>query len=466
MPLVNDVHSRLNPTRVQRIERPTTLEGIQRLVTSSANEGRALSLCGARHAMGGQAFGTDATLLDTGGLDRILAFDPSSGTARVEAGIRWPALIRGCLERQRGRPEAWGIAQKQTGADRLSLGGALSANVHGRGLSMKPLVADVESFVVVDAQGEARRCSRTENSDLFRLVIGGYGLFGVVYSVTLRLVPRRKIRRVVDVIHSDEVLDAFDGRISDGFLYGDFQFDIDPASDGFLHRGVFSCYHPVDDDTPMPVARRLTENDWRELLFLAHVDKSAAFRRYADYYRSTSGQLYWSDTHQLGVYLDDYHKELDRRLGSPQPATEVITEIYVPRKGFVAFLEAVREDFRRHGTELIYGTVRLIERDGETFLPWARQNWACIVFNLHTVHTPEGIRQSADAFRRLIDLALLQGGSFYLTYHRFATREQIEACHPSFRGFLREKRRRDPGKTFQSDWWHHHERMFRRESAA
>ena len=40
----------------------------------------------------------------------------------------------------------WGIAQKQTGADRLSLGGAVSANAHGRGLNMKPMIAIIPSI--------------------------------------------------------------------------------------------------------------------------------------------------------------------------------------------------------------------------------------------------------------------------------------------------------------------------------
>jgi hypothetical protein len=110
---------------------------------------------------------------------------------------------------------------------------------------------------------------------------------------------------------------------------------------------------------------------------------------------------------------------------------------------------------------VIYGTVRLIERDDETVLAWAREPWACIVFNLHVDHTPEGLARAADAFRRLIDRALAHGGSFYLTYHRWATREQVEAAYPQFVEFLREKRRSDPEERFQSDWYRHYREMFR-----
>jgi hypothetical protein len=41
--------------------------------------------------------------------------------------------------------------------------------------------------------------------------------------------------------------------------------------------------------------------------------------------------------------------------------------------------------------DVVYGTVRLIRRDVETFLPWARDDYACVVFNLHTTHDATGI---------------------------------------------------------------------------
>src|SRR2546425_8566064 len=66
---------------------------------------------------------------------------------------------------QQGAARAWGIRQKQTGADRLSIGGALAANAHGRGLKFKPFIGDVESFVLVDADGIPRTCSRAERSE-------------------------------------------------------------------------------------------------------------------------------------------------------------------------------------------------------------------------------------------------------------------------------------------------------------
>jgi len=128
----------------------------------------------------------------------------------------------------------------------------------------------------------------------------------------------------------------------------------------------------------------------------------------------------------------------------------------VPRDRLADFMIDVAEDFRRTGVDVIYGTIRLIERDEETALPWARERWACIIFNLHTTHTPAGLEHAAEAFRLLIDLAIARGGSYFLTYHRWARLEQVEACYPEFRAFLAAKRSRDPDGRFQSDWYRHY----------
>lgn len=448
---VNDIHSQLNATHVAAIRKPRSVDELSKLLRTT--RGR-VCIAGGRHAMGGQQFASDATLIDIRAMNHIIAIDEQSGIVEIESGIEWPELVPALMSTR------WAIRQKQTGADRLTLGGSLGANAHGRGLRFKPLAGDVESFVLIDANGDAAECSRTKNRELFALAIGGYGLFGVIGSIRLRLAPRQKVQRVVEVQQIEGVMDAFDRRIADGFLYGDFQFGIDPKSDKFLHDGVFSCYRPVSDDTPMPSTQaELRDDDWRKLLLLAHVDKSQAYERYVNYYMSTSGQVYWSDEHQLSIYPDNYHRAIDATLHSG-PSTEMITELYVPRAKLADFMAAARDDFRRNDVNVVYGTVRLIERDDDTFLPWAKQSYACIVLNLHTPHANAGVEHSAAAFRRLIDMAVARDGSYFLTYHRWARREQVEAAYPQFAKFLREKKRVDAHERFQSEWYRHYKKMF------
>lgn len=455
------MHSQLNLTRVKQVSRPSTIAELRSALLAAKAEGRAVSICGRRHAMGGQQFGTDTVLLDLTRLNRVLSFDREQGMIETEAGIEWPELLGYISAARTDGHSNWGIMQKQTGADRLSLGGALAANVHGRGLRFRPIIDQVESFELMNHAGDLIRCSRQKNAELFRLVIGGYGLFGIVTSLQLRLWERKKVQRVVELRELKDIPAAFSQRIADGYLYGDFQYATDYKRDSFLRRGVFSCYRPVAEDTPLtekPV--RFHPDDWARLTYYTHKYKRRAFEVYTKRYLETSGQIYWSDSQLSAAYKDNYHEELDRKLHARDKGSEMITEIYVPRASLVSFMEAARSELRQRKANVIYGTVRLIEKDEESFLAWARENWACIIFNLHIDHNTAQIAEAADAFRSLIDLAIAHQGSYYLTYHRWATREQLERCYPQFSTFLQKKLEYDPGELFQSDWYRHHRRMF------
>src|SRR5205807_2173352 len=152
--LVNDIHSQLNSTRVFKILQPQSLEDVQRIIRDARRDRRTISVAGGRHAMGGQQFGTDTLLIDIRKMSRFLRLDRERGILEVEAGIEWPALIDSYLALQSGDRAPWGIAQKQTGADRLTISGTIAANAHGRGLKMKPFISDVESFVLLQASSD------------------------------------------------------------------------------------------------------------------------------------------------------------------------------------------------------------------------------------------------------------------------------------------------------------------------
>ena len=264
------------------------------------------------------------------------------------------------------------------------------------------------------------------------------------------------------VIGIDELIPAFEERIEQGYMYGDFQYMTDSISPDFLRKGVFSCYRPVGNNEQEPAKqhRELQIGDWKKLYRLAFTDKGEAFRVYSQYYLRTNDQLYWSDTHQLSVYLEDYHITLNRELGFKDDASLMISEVYVPRSDLAEFMMDVRKVAAQENFDIIYGTIRLIKNDDDSFLRWAKQDYACTIFNLRVFHTPDGIEKAKRDFRALIDAARPYGGSYYLTYHRWATRKQVETCYTQFVDFLRLKKKYDPQERFQSEWYRHYRTMF------
>lgn len=129
----------------------------------------AAELCDAmRH---GRAF-------DPARLNRILGIDAQRGLLEVQGATPW-ATIAAEL-----RP---GDARAASEASALlrSVAGSLACNAPGP--DGAPAVAHVQALTLVTPDGELRRLSRTREPELFSLVVGGFGLFGAVYSVILRI---------------------------------------------------------------------------------------------------------------------------------------------------------------------------------------------------------------------------------------------------------------------------------------
>lgn len=461
MPTLNDVQSRLNATEMQRVVTPSNPDEISAVIAEASSQGLPICPAGALHSMGGQQFAADGVSLSSAALNRVGHLNTQERTVWVQSGVTWPTLVRWLQCNQGDDAQPLSIIQKQTGADELTLGGALSSNIHGRVLGRRPMVDDIESFYLTRADGSRVICSREENADLFRLAIGGYGMFGFVDVINLRLAARRLHVRRVQELSLDEVIPGLEDQAKAGAAYGDFQYMTDETSPDFMTKGIMSVYLPEEDKAAVPKGQLgLSQEEWMRLYVLAHTDKARAYDEYAAHYRQTDGQLYWSDDLQFSPYLPEAGDALYRQLGWRTFASLMITELYVPRDRIVDFMEAARETVLKTGANVVYGTVRLIEKEEETLLRWARESYVCIIFNLLVEHSPEGLERGKAQFRSLTDCALERDGSFYLTYHRWARRDQVERAYPQFRQYLYLKEKHDPTGVFSSDWYRHHREMF------
>ena len=115
-------------------------------------------------------------------------------------------------------------------------------------------------------------------------------------------------------------------------------------------------------------------------------------RQYSKYYLTTSGQVYWSDTHQLAGTFDAYRETPWRNRG-----TEMITEATCPKIRSCRSWP-VPQDFLDHKVDMTYGTIRFIEKDDDSSSRGPRNPPICIVCNLHVIHTDDGKAKAAEIF--------------------------------------------------------------------
>ena len=118
--------------------------------------------------------------MDGSGMDRLLHLDAKRGLIELQAATPWRELAK-CLASRKIAIEAFAASAALPG----TVGEAVSQSAAGPdGL---PVSAHVASITLCTLDGELRRADREVNRDLFRLVLGGQGAIGVLYSVTLSI---------------------------------------------------------------------------------------------------------------------------------------------------------------------------------------------------------------------------------------------------------------------------------------
>ena len=169
-----------------------------------------------------------------------------------------------------------------------------------------------------------------------------------------------------------------------------------------LQRGVFSCYEPIGAERTDCRQRRnyAMTTGWNSCGLLTRIAKRLSSATAITICRRTdrpTGPIRISSA----PICPNYAQKI-RELVGGEESSLIITEIYVPRPDLPDFLAQAADLLRSNRTTVIYGTVRLIEKDDESFLAWAKQSYACIIFNLLTFHTPSRHR-SVGAFVPRLD---------------------------------------------------------------
>lgn len=159
-----------------RVHAPRDVAALRALVQSQAS----VIARGNGRAYGDSAINPSATIAMRH-LNRLLAFDPAAGLLTAEAGVILGDIITTFL------PRGW-FPMVTPGTKFVTLGGMIAADIHGKNHHKDgSFRACVDWIEVMGADGEVRRCSASENLDLFEHTLGSMGLSGIILRAAIRL---------------------------------------------------------------------------------------------------------------------------------------------------------------------------------------------------------------------------------------------------------------------------------------
>ncbi|HRI13510.1 MAG TPA: FAD-binding oxidoreductase, partial [Verrucomicrobiota bacterium] len=437
--------SRLNQIPVAEIwpipEEPEAAEQQLRELLERARESKhRVSVAGARHSMGGHTLYPDGVVINMIPFRRM-SLDAEHNLLTVGAGALWTEILP-YLNAQGRSIE---VMQSDSA---FSVGGSLSVNCHGWQFGRPPIASTVESFRLMQADGTIVRCSREENRELFSLVLGGYGLFGIILDAELRVVPNVRLRLEQFQSPVPGALARLDHKLSNApnpaLVYA--RLNISPAR--LFEDVMVSLYYPEATGEIPPLSEPGMLGLSRAV-FRGSVDSD--YGKELRWFAETRVQPYlgskFASRNQLLSETPDWY------LNRSTNATDILHEYFVPRSEATGFLVNARRIIREHRGDLLNATVRDVETDSDTFLRYAREPVIAFVLFFNQARTREGDERMQAMTRELIDAALRSRGCYYLPYRLHATSEQFHRAYPQAREFFRLKRRYDPDERFQNQFY-------------
>ena len=449
--LATDV-ARLAPARVARVEHAQAVEQLQAVLRDARQRGLKVSIAGSRHSQGGHTYTAGGVRLDMRTFNHILAIDSAARTVTVQSGATWDELQRAIA------PHGLAIKVMQS-SNIFTVGGTLSANAHGRDLDVTQVVEVVQRFHLLLADGRLLEVSRDSNPELFGLVIGGYGLYGVILDVTLRVAPDELYEQQATAMDYAAFPAYFAEHIQgdSGIVLMLARPSIDPDPASFLREIVVVTWRHAPPGAGQTGSYQLTEEQhvWRDKFFLG-------LSRRFDWAKSLRWKLQkkielGAGEHRIvsrnnamrpplaPLELLEYHSRKD---------TDIIQEYYIPVEHFVAYMDRFREILREGTMNVLSSTVRYVSPNATPALAYAPKRAAFAIIQMSNVGLSADAQAHARAVtQQLVDAALEFGGTYYLTYQLYPTADQLQRAYPNARRAFDRKLFYDSTELFSNQFY-------------
>lgn len=459
---INDV-SCLNRTPVYGIVQISTEDDIRNALEFARENKLKVSMAAVRHSMGGQAFYRDNLVLDMLSYNKM-SLDEESMTLTVQSGATWHDI-------QSFLHPKYAVKAMQS-SDIFSVGGSISVNAHGMDHLAGSVGSSIRSMRVMLADGTVARLSPEENPELFNLVVGGYGLFGVILDVDLQIVENSIYETERATTTYAEFPKLFETDILPDQNLGLFYGHLSTAPSSLLDEMFLYKYVKVNaGDAEVPPLGEVSSTKLRR--FVLNFSKLGKLpmeiKWFAEKYIEPKmesctvvprTQAMAEGEACLVSRNEPMHDSVKYLQNNLKKETDILHEYFIPRDQFIPFVDGLRNVVRDHNVNLLNASVRVIHPEGN-FLTYAPEEMYSIVLYINQSVDEAGNEKMIAVTRELIDLTTSLGGRFFLPYQLHYTPEQLRASYPQIGDFFKAKASYDPQGLFTNTWYEKYSGAFR-----
>lgn len=439
----SNVHNRLLPVEIKAMRPGASEETIRKVVLEANEKDDKISIAGMQHSQGGQTLYPNGILLDMKPFNHILDFDKASKTITVQSGATWNDIQR--------HINPHGLALKVSQSQNIfTVGGSLSVQAHGLDIRNGGMIESVESLRLLNAKGEIIELSASENRELFHAVIGGYGLFGVILDVTLKLMDDELYEVSVDTFDYTDYTEYFQKRVLGNEATKMHLARISISPENFMEEMYAINYSLADRQDRLGEFSELKEEKMiaapKLLLGISRLNdegKELFWTTQKNYVHSIEGKLV---SRNNVMRSDSEFMEYNN-----STKTEILQEYFVPVDEFEDYIEDLKVLLEKEKDfNLLNVTIRYVSRNDQAVLSYASEDMFSLVLLINQQADADGIAETGRVVRNMIDVTLNHGGTYYLPYYGYPTQKQMARSYPRTDEFFELKDRYDPAHRFMN----------------
>lgn len=434
---------RLLPVKMKSVKSTDSVDEIQRIVLNANRKDEKISIAGMQHSQGGQTLYPGGIMLDMKQYNKILTLDEENKLITVQSGATW-ADIQSYIN-------PYGLALKVSQSQNIfTVGGSMSVNVHGRDIRHHTLIETIESFRLLNAEGQIINVSRNENVELFNLVNGGYGLFGVILDVTLQLTEDELYQVHTDSISYDEYTSYFKKNVLQKESVKMHLARISVAPDSFLTDMYVTDFSTASDQTILEEFNSLKRES-----IIAIPKFFLGLSRHSGWGKN----MFWNIQESYNDHFEESYISRNNVMRSETTFmdydsaenTEVLQEYFVPIDQYASYIDDLRNLLKDEKEfNVLNITVRYVGRDEESVMSYAKDDMFALVILINQGKSEESVKSNGKIIRKMIDLTLKHDGSYYLPYFHYPTKKQIQLAYPRTDEFFAMKEKYDPEERFMN----------------
>ncbi|MFJ8246405.1 FAD-binding protein [Peribacillus asahii] len=438
----------LLPERIEKVVSVHNRNELQRIVQEANKKGKHISIAGLQHSQGGHTYYKDGIVLDMRGFNRILEVDEQAKTVRVESGASWEDVQEAVTP--------YGLALQVTQSQSIfTIGGSLSVNAHGRDIRFGPMAETVREMTLLTPTGEIKQLTRDDTEEWMTYILGGYGLFGVILDVTLNLTENE-----VYTIHTEKIetekYESYLHRVLENQNITMHYARISVAPGTFLDEMYVIDYNKTkkQDNTTS-----LKGEEGVQVSKLA-LDLGRKGGKLEDLFWE-SQRLYINSIDGKTITRNNAMRSESTFMEFTTPGrVEVLQEFFIPVDSYEEYMQSLKdllphndqdEDFKVHNI-----TVRYAAKDNMTSLPYAKEDMLGLVVLIQHGLKEKEIAHAKTMIQKWTDVTLQYGGTYYLPYYPYQTKEQFKESYPNWKSFKKQKAERDPNEVFVNLFYDHY----------